>query len=71
MSKKKTAKTENDLRIFTCRQCGRIVQEPIREWRKKKQGCKRYCNACLEANRVHNQTLREMRENMPFGPYGF
>ena len=70
MTKKKTAKTENDMRIFVCRQCGQTVSEPLITWRKKKQECKRYCNKCLESNRIHNQTIREMRADMPYSTFG-
>ena len=62
-------KTENGIRTYICKRCGRETTENVYKWRKKAQKDKRICPHCLNSRAAAIAARQEMRHNMPYGLY--
>lgn len=58
--------TENGLRVFTCKRCGRQESLNVYRWRKTPQHLKNVCTECLKKAELRRQTARERVTDMDY-----
>lgn len=63
------SKTENGVRYFTCKRCGKQIEMPVEEWKKRKQSVKNICKECTEKERLARIERKE-ETLMNRHPYG-
>lgn len=62
----KKAFTQDGLRHFTCKKCGRQVSRNVYRWRKTPQHLKNVCTECLKKAELQRQTARERATDMDY-----
>ena len=62
----KKAFTQDGLRHFTCKKCGRQVSLNVYRWRKTPQHLKNVCAKCLKKAELQRQTARERAADMGY-----
>ena len=62
----KKAFTQDGLRHFTCKKCGRQESLNVYRWRKTPQHLKNVCTECLKNAALQRQTARERATDMDY-----